>query len=75
MSDQNISIQYAFQNQKDAAILKCASILVGMDRPDLAKNILDSSRIDAARIRQMQMRSTVFITVDQNTVKKTGRSL
>ena len=74
MTDQNISIKYVFQNEKDAAILKCASLMIDMKRPDLAKNILEVSKIDASRIRQMQMRSTVVLTTE-HTVKKTGMSL
>ena len=74
MSDQNISIQYVFQNEKDASILKCASILLDMKRPDLARNVLEFAKIDASRIREMQMRSTVFFTTEQTT-KKTGMSL
>jgi len=75
MSDERLSVSYVFQNEKDASILKCAVIMINEGRPDLAKNVLAVSNIDAARLRQMQARSTIVVETNYgNTAKRTGIS-
>jgi hypothetical protein len=67
MNEQPSSNQvlYVFQNNFDAATLKCASTMIGMGRPDLAKTILSNAKIDASRLAEMQKRSTQ-ITIGAN---------
>ena len=75
MSDQN-QIQYVFQNSRDASVLKCASLAIGYGRPELAKNILSSANIDAARLTEMQMRATQIQGIENGTQKiRSGVSL
>jgi len=71
----NVSVSYVFQNERDASILKCAVYMIDQGRPDLARNVLSSSKIDASRLQEMKARSTMIVEVaHDNTAKRTGTS-
>ena len=73
MNEQNLTVSYVFQNERDASILKCAVIMINQGRSDLAKNVLETSRIDASRLLEMQRRSTMVMEMNfGNTAKRSA---
>ena len=60
MSDQDNTkqIRDEFLKSRDGAIVRCASIMVDSGRKDLAKQILDTTKIDRTRFEEIKRQNT-----------------
>ena len=57
-SEQVNEIQEAFIKSREGAILRCAAIMVNLKRKDLAKQILETTRIDRKRFEELKTLNT-----------------
>ena len=48
----------AFLQSRDGAIVRCAAIMVKLKRKDLAKQILETTRIDRKRFEELKTLNT-----------------
>ncbi|MCL2382425.1 MAG: hypothetical protein FWC64_12710 [Treponema sp.] len=51
-------LQETFLKSRNGAIVRCASIMVDMKRKDLAKQILDTTRIDRSKFDELKAKNT-----------------
>ena len=54
MSEQNTTIRETFLKSRNGAILRCAEVMVDSGRKDLAKQILDTTRIDRGKLAEIK---------------------
>ena len=58
-SRENIKqVQETFLKSRDGAIVRCASIMIASGRKDLAKQILETTRIDRQRFKELKAQNT-----------------
>jgi len=58
MTEQNEQIRDEFLKSRNGAIIRCASIMIESNRKDLARQILDTTKIDRNRFEKIKRQNT-----------------
>jgi hypothetical protein len=58
MTEQNEQIRDEFLKSRNGAIIRCASIMIKSNRKDLARQILDTTKIDRKQFEKIKMQNT-----------------
>jgi len=55
---QKKQIHDAFLKSRDGAIVRCASIMIDSGRKDIARQILETTRVDRKRLEELKAQNT-----------------